>query len=141
MNWLLNLFQSIVFQTVMSGVLVFVLSEIIQKFFLEPLQKYKKVTGKIDNQLKFYANVITNPGNILPREIYLECSNTLRKLSCELEVTYKQIPFKKLTTRRKISDAASRLIRLSNNLSRPGEALHNSGDIDEIRKDLDIPKL
>jgi len=141
MGWLLNLFQSIVFQTVMSGVLVFVLSEAIQKFFLEPLQRYKEVIGKIDNQLKFYANVITNPGNILPREIYLECSNTLRKLSCEIEANYKQIPFKKLDTRKKVSDAASRLIRLSNNLSRAGEVLHNSGDIDGIRKDLNIPEL
>jgi len=141
MNWLLNLLQSIVFQTVMSGVFVFILSEIIQKFFLEPLQKYKEIIGKIDNQLKFYANVITNPGNILPREIYLECSNTLRKLSCELEAIYKQIPFKRLSDRRKVSDSASRLIRLSNNLSRSGEALHNSGDIDEIRKNLNIPEL
>jgi len=141
MSWLLNLFQSIVFQTVMSGVLVFVLSEVIQKFFLEPLQRYKEVIGEIDNQLKFYANVITNPGNILPSEIYLECSNTLRKLSCELEAIYKQIPFKKLETRRKVSDAAGRLIRLSNNLSRQGEALHNSGDMDEIRKNLNIPEL
>ncbi len=45
MNWLLNLFQSIVFQTVISG--VFVLSEIIQNFFLKPLQKYKEVIGKL----------------------------------------------------------------------------------------------
>lgn len=89
MNWLLNLFQSIVFQTVMSGVLVFVLSEIIQNFFLRPLQKYKEVVGKIDNQLKFYENIIINPGNILLREKYLECSDTLRKLSCELEAVYK----------------------------------------------------
>lgn len=40
-----------------------------------------------------------------------------------------------------MSDSASRLIRLSNNLSRSGEALHNSGDIDEIRKNLNIPEL
>lgn len=141
MRWLIDLFQSVVFQTVMSGVLVFILSQIIQKFFLEPLQKYKEVIGKIDNQLKFYTNVITNPGNILSREIYLECSHTLRSLSCELEASYKQIPLKKLDTRRKVSDAASRLIRLSNNLNQTGEALHNSGDIDEIRKDLNIPEL
>lgn len=71
MKWLLDLFQSIVFQTVMSGVLVFVLSEIIQNFFLKPLQKYKEVIGKTDNQLKFYANVITSPA-IFCREKYIE---------------------------------------------------------------------
>ena len=51
MNWLLNLFQSIIFQTVISGVLVFVLSEIIQKFFLEPFRagRFLEVGAKHDH--------------------------------------------------------------------------------------------
>ena len=140
MSWPLNLFQSIVFQTVMSGVLVYVLSQIIEKFFLDPILKYNEVKGKIDNKLKFYSNVIANPG-ILPDETYLECSNILRELSCELEATYKQIPIKRLDTRRKVSDSARRLIELSNNLDQQGEASHNSENIDEIRKNLNIPEL
>lgn len=140
MKWVIDLFQSIVFQTVISGVLVFVLGEIIQRYFLEPRQRYKEVIGKIDYSLKFYANIIANPG-ILPEKLYLECSEVLRTLSCELEATYKQIPFKKLSTCKKVSDAARRLIRLSNNLSQPGEALHNSDDMDKIRANLNIPEL
>lgn len=140
MNWLLNLFQSTVFQTVMSGVFIFILSEVIQKFFLEPLQKYKKVIAKIDNHLKFYMNVIADGCNVLAKEKYLECSNTLRKLSCELETTYKQIPLKRLNTRKNVSDAASRLIGLSNNLGQL-DSKPNRQDVDEIRKELNILKL
>ena len=95
MSWLSNLLQSIVFQTVISGVLVFVVSETIQKFYLAPLQKFRGVLGKVDNRLKFYANVIANPGNLLPRETILECGTALRELSCDLEATYKQILFKR----------------------------------------------
>ena len=123
MSWPLNLFQSIVFQTVMSGVLVYVLSQIIEKFFLDPILKYNEVKGKIDNKLKFYSNVIANPG-ILPDETYLECSNILRELSCELEATYKQIPVKKilvikLDSPENVSNSARLLIELSNNLYDP----------------------
>ena len=141
MGWLSNLFQSIVFQTVMSGVLVFILSEITQRFYLEPLQKFKEVVGKIDNKLKFYANVIAHPGNLLPRETILESGRTLRDLSCGLEATYKQIPFKRNQTHQKIADAARRLIRLSNSLGESGRGIENSDDVDKIRVDLSILEL
>jgi len=142
MNWLLSLFKSIVFQTVISGVLVFVLSEIIQKFFLEPFQKYKKVIGEIDNQLKFYANIIANPDPTNTQiDLYKKCSGIMRRLSCKLESTYKQIPCKRLKTSEKISDAASRLIGLSNSLYQNSRDITNDDDVKEIRKDLNIPKL
>ena len=143
MNWLVNLFQSVVFQTVISGVLVFVLSQYILKFIIEPLQEYKKIIAKIDNKLKFYANIISNPG-ILPRDVILECSDEIRSLSCELEQIYKQIPFaflrRLIKSQQLISDSASRLIRLSNSLYQ-GDALRNDEDIRKIRENLNIPEL
>jgi len=143
MNWLVNLFQSVVFQTVISGVLVFVLSQYILKFIIEPLQEYKKIIAKIDNKLKFYANIISNPG-ILPRDVILEYSDEIRSLSCELEQIYKQIPFaflrRLIKSQQLISDSASRLIRLSNSLYQ-GDALRNDEDIRKIRENLNIPEL
>ena len=143
MNWLINLFQSVVFQTIISGVLVFVIAQIIQKFFIEVIQKYKATIGKIDNKLKFYANVIANPG-ILPKDIILKCSHEIRNLSCELEMTYKQIPFtfvrKIINSPALISDSAGRLIRLSNSLYQ-GDALKNYDDVKKIRENLSIPEL
>jgi len=145
MDWLINLFKNIVFQTVISGVLVFVIGQIIQRFFLEPIQKYKAVIGKIDNKLKFYKNIITNPGSdLIPKDIVLECSGELRKLSCKLEEIYKQIPFRGIIKpKEKISDSASRLIGLSNSVAigRPEYTLENNEDIKRIRENLNIPAL
>jgi len=142
-DWLIKLFQSIVFQTVIAGTLVFILSEFMQKFFLLPLQKYKEVIAKIDNRLKFYANIISNPGptTVTPRETILECLHMLRNLSCELEAAYKQIPFKTKNRNQKVSDAARRLIGLSNSLGATGSGIENHEDIKIIREKLNIESL
>jgi len=140
MNWLINLFQSTVFQTVISGVLIFTIGQIIQRFFLKPIQKYKATIGKIDNKLKFYANVIANPGT-WSKENTLQCLNKLRQLSCDLETTYKQLLFKRKDRTIKIADSASRLIRLSNSLGPGNNFIHNDEDVEKIRENLGIPKL
>lgn len=147
MNWLINLFQSTVFQTVISGVLVFTIGQIIQRFLLEPIQKYKAIIGKIDNKLKFYANIITNPGITLKttqsrKDKYLECSNVLRDLSCELEENYKRIPFGEIIkSKEKISEAARCLIGLSNGIFDSGDRGNNDKLIRKIRESLNIPVL
>ena len=132
----------IVFQTVISGVIIFVVGDIIQKFVLEPYQKYKGIIGKIDNELKFYANTIANPGT-LEREPALDCSKALRRLSCDLEATYKQIPFRRISARQKISDSARRLILLSNNLfvEKSSNTAINVKTMERIRENLNIQAL
>jgi len=143
MIWLVNLFQNIVFQTVISGVLVvvlgFVVIEII-KFFLKPSQKLKKIIGIIDNKLKFYDNVITSSIPIR-KELVLECLRTLKKLSCDLEETYKQISIKNRTKKQKISDSVKRLTRLSNSLGDNKNSSENGADINKIRENLNIQEL
>ncbi|KKR13751.1 MAG: hypothetical protein UT42_C0039G0006 [Candidatus Falkowbacteria bacterium GW2011_GWA2_39_24] len=147
MNWFINLLQSIVFQTVISGVLVFVISQIISKFFLEPIQKYKAIIGKIDNKLKFYANIITSPGITSEmaqpqKDKYLECSKVLRDLSCELEENYKQIPFVRIVKlREEISEVAHCLIGLSNGIFNFEDRRNNDDLIKRVRENLNIPKL
>ena len=140
MNWLNELLVSTVFQTVISGVLVFVVGETIQNFVLRLIQEYKGVIGRIDNELKFYANVIANPGT-LSQEVLTDCSHALRKLSCDLEATRKQLFFRTNVGDRKISDAARRLIRLSNSLGQGNNAIRNADDSDEVRKLLNILEL
>lgn len=137
--------KDIVFQTVISGALAFVFGQIIQRFFLETLQNYRATRGKIDNKLKFYANIIANPG-FPPKEEIFECSKALRDLSCELESAYKQIPplIRDLVRpRRAISDSAARLIRLSNSLyeREPRIALENDNDAKIIRANLNTPYI
>lgn len=139
MNWLEILFQNIVFQTVIAGVLVFVACEIIQNFFLTPLQKLNGIIGKIDNKLKLYDGVITVKGVLLRADLNSECSRTLRKLACDLESIYKQFPVK--IRKRKISESAKILIRLSNSIGNDKNSSKNTNDIDKIRENLNIKKL
>lgn len=79
-----------VFQTVITGVLIFVIGQIFQNFFLQPLQELKKVVGKIDYQLKFSANVYTS--SLRPQEDYNKVSESLRDVSCELETNFHAVP-------------------------------------------------
>lgn len=144
-NWFTDLLQSVVFQTVISGVLVFTLSEILQNFFLEPIKKYKEVVGKIDNRLKYYSNTINN--SVSP-DAMREPSKILRELSCELEAIYKQIPFVALFAfvgmipkQSDVANAASDLIFLHNAGGKFDQLEHNFNKVQEIRKLLNIKEF
>ena len=144
-NWISNLLQSVVFQTVISGVLVFSLSEILQKFFFEPIKNYKEVVGKIDNRLKYYSSTINN--SVSP-DAMQEPSRILRALSCDLEATHKQIPFRmpfaifKIVPKQlAVGIAASDLIFLHNAGGKFDQMDHNYKKIQEIRRLLNIKEL
>lgn len=111
------------FSTILSGVLVFVISQFFLRLVLEPIVEYKRTIAKIDNSLKFYSNIIVNPSfpsTDLPSD-YVEAKSVLRKLSSELESNYKIIPFNRLLVfiklllpKRNIDKAATALIWISN---------------------------
>ncbi|MCX6756362.1 MAG: hypothetical protein NTX85_03405 [Candidatus Nomurabacteria bacterium] len=114
-NFLLILIQSTVFQTVIAGVLVFVLSQIFQDYILKPRQKYKDTVSKIDHQLNFYLSVILNDIEKIPKEISEEIENKIRALSCDLETDYKRLVFKNIKSKniRKAADNLCLLVSLS----------------------------
>ena len=140
--WFIKLINNVVFQTVISGVLVFVIGEIAQKFFLQPLQDFKSVIGKTDHYLKFYANVIVSFAH--PTEVAIKVADALRTLSCDLEVAYKKLPSNLLflvPSKEAITSAARSLIYLSNSVGKQGEAVRNDEQIRIIRNNLKIPEL
>ncbi|MCD6270295.1 hypothetical protein J7J23_00765 [bacterium] len=146
----MKLFQSQVFQTVIVGVFVVVISQYVLRFIIEPIQVYKRVIVKIDNKLKFYSNVIINPpfgGQPLTKD-YLSARQELRELSCELESSYKMLPFKRFRRdKRRISVVVKDLIWLSNATGHRDETntvnvpLMADDKIKNIRKNLRIDKL
>jgi hypothetical protein len=71
------------------GVLVFVLGQIVLKFFIEPLQEYKEVRGEVSYALLFYANVY---GELDPPEVMEEARKHLRGLAGKLRVCLHKIP-------------------------------------------------
>ena len=147
MNWLSNLFQNVVFQTVISGVLVFVVSEVMQKFLLDPLHQLKGIIGKIDSQLIFYRNILATP--IANEEINKNCREIMKQLMSDLGATYNQIPFNKLLSvfirkipyREQIHESIRSLRFLANNVGPENDSEKNIEEIAKIRENLGIQEL
>lgn len=146
MKWLIDLFQNQVFQTVISGVSVFILGQIIIGFVINPLLEYKKVIGKIDNKLKYYSNKISS---ILPKQIINKTSNIIRELSCDLESSYKQISFNFIFSiciliipkKKDVGEAAKKLIFIANAAGDIESQKEIHKEIKEVRKLLRIVEL
>lgn len=137
------------FATVISGVLVFVLSQYLLEFIFKPLKRYKEAVYAIDGNLKFYANRIGTSYILANKDTYENTVDVIRKLSCELEASYKQIighwlleHIKLIPSRGSLEVAASILIRVSNSvgINEPG-VVKNFEDIKEIRRLLNIDLL
>jgi hypothetical protein len=109
-----------VFSTVLSGVVIFVLGQLIVKLLLDPVQDMKKTIGQISHTLVESAHVISNPG-VPTKEIMDETSSSLRKLSSQLHAHLYIIPWYGVTakvfqlpSKTKLLAASSALIGLSN---------------------------
>ena len=147
----MNIIESTVFQTVISGVFIYISGEIIQKFFLEPVKDFYRIIGTIDNGLKYYAHFITSPNVAMIAAPDLH--KALRKLSCDLEAAYKQIPtiwgllsfllslLKIVPNTDSVAIAAQELIFLSNSLNDKAKSRENAAALDKIRHCLNIPVL
>lgn len=91
MNVLTAILTNTVFLTVISGVIVFVLSQLFMELLVKPLARYNSIKAKIAYNLVYFANVYHNPidlGTIediqkLPQR-YNEASDCLRRLAAEL---------------------------------------------------------
>jgi len=76
--------------TIMGGVIVFCISQIVLKFFIEPIQKLDMCRGEICDVLIFNRNIYLNP-NTVSKEKELEVSIEIRKAFktiIEIDETY-----------------------------------------------------
>ena len=137
-----------VFWTVLSGVSVFVIGQLIVKLAIEPIHEYRKLCGEIADALIFYANVsvrYTNTG--MPKELQEEAQRTYRRLAGQLYARahvirlYPVWAFVRLVPRRKdLAQASSSLIGLSNNVFDQSVDGFKAKDKyrDDIKKLLDL---
>lgn len=145
--------MSEVFITVMSGVSVFVLGQIINEAFIKRVNAFMDIVGRVDNRLRYYANVITNgPLGIVEQK---EAIKILRELSCELESTHKQLPsmllwfinnapwwwtnLSRIPSKNNVTLAAHGLIFLHNSASDIESIPENHEEVERIRVWLKIP--
>ncbi len=119
-----------------------------KSLIFEPYLRYKATVGKVDNRLKYYSNLIANPGT--NPEKARNAADVLRDLSCEFEANYKQLfgfseyfLYEVLNAPLPIDAAqvAAKLIGLSNSLDDIDQTSKNSDDLAKIRNILDIPEL
>lgn len=105
--------------TVFSGVMVYVVGQIIMKMLVEPIGEQRKTISKITYDLMFHANKLANPkGHDDPDMV--EICKLMRHHSSQLHSATHQIPAYKLwryifrlPAPAKIKDATGNLIRLS----------------------------
>lgn len=122
--------------------LIAVSSYMSKNFMFEPLLEYRKTKGKIQNRLKYNANIITN--GEFPKEIIKPIRSEIRDLSCELEEKYSAISFGKhfptflnIPSKQDVSEAAKQLIFLSNSTGTKN-VLENNDSIDIVKSKLRI---
>jgi len=143
MNFFYQIFSSVVFLTVLSGTLVYVIvHSIFEKFY-----KYEEIIGKIDNKLKFYRLIIKNPGDKNGTDertkMVRSCSQELLQLSCDLESSRKQLIIRSKKADKNVSQAAKLLMDLHIGVYGYSEntAVKNLENLKEIRKLLHILEL
>ena len=113
-----------VFFTVLSGVITFVLGQVVVKLVLDPVQEMKRTIAQISHALIERANVIANPG-VPAKEIMDDASQLLRKLSSQLHAQLYLVPRYTVTSRifylpskERVLIASGALIGLSNSVYR-----------------------
>jgi hypothetical protein len=135
-----------VFFTVLSGVITFVLGQIVVKLVLDPVQDTKKTIGQISHALIEHANVIGNPG-VLTREVMDETCQLLRRLSSQLHAHLYLVPLYSLTSKvfflppkEKLLAASSSLIGLSNSVHRTDDRVYevNTKRVEQVCDSLGI---
>ena len=113
-----------VFWTVVSGVITFVIGQLVVKLVIEPVQDFKKTIGQISHALIEHAQVYLNPG-VAKEEIQHGVSSQFRTLSSQLHAHLFLVPVYslaavifRLPSREKVVAASKGLIGLSNSVFR-----------------------
>jgi hypothetical protein len=113
--------------TILGGVFVFVITQIVLKIVIQPFAEFRKVKGRINTSLIFHANVYMNPIHLSEDVNHKNradiTSNEFRILASELMASYQMLTCKHLLiwlgiipNREKIHDASRHLIGLSNGI-------------------------
>jgi hypothetical protein len=125
--------------TILGGILIFALTQLMQKFLIEPAYEQSKVIGEIFFGLIYYANRYTNPGSGRPEDL-TATSDAFRRYASQLQGTTNAIRcynlFEKLRIvpkRANVEQAVGDLIRISNSID-SGNGRENRQDAHNVKK-------
>ena len=136
--------------TIIIGVTVYCVSQIIEKFIIDPIHRQREVIGEIADAIVFYANVICSPGSN-KNAVMDEVQQKLRRLATMLQSLSEMIPYYKIFDELKVvanvkavADVSKELIYLSNSIhDRPEnvedkKVSRNSASIEKIKRWLNL---
>lgn len=130
--------------TVLGGVIVFVVGQILSKTIIEPIHDIKKTIGELDFVLVFHAPAIHTP--IGKREDEDKAQEALRKIASDLRSKLRVVPLYRfwsifsccaLPKQKDLLAAATHLIGLSNSVHKD-DRTDNSKLEDKIRRLLNL---
>lgn len=132
--------------TIIAGVSIFAIGQIVLKLIIDPIHEFKKTISLIAHDLILYANVYTSPPEIHSNEKQVEMSQQMRKLSSLLSSDMHLIPayvitriIFRLPKRKEVSEATGKLIAISNcNISNCDKGIENARRAQHIRDALGI---
>ena len=129
--------------TVIIGVTVYALGQMISKFVIEPIHKQDELRGEIADSLIYYADVYGNPGMNTPR--HSEAAEKFRQQASLLiskTALIRKYAFFSWTglipTMQNVLNSHANLIGLSNSVNSKGNSAQNVRWADEVRKFLRI---
>mgnify|MGYP003292083708 CR=1 FL=1 len=119
---LINLLTNTTFLTVISGVLVYIFSQLFYEIIITPYKKYNEIKGKIAYILALYKRYYGNPYNLFGEESnmrdkdkYEEASIEVRKVAAELSGFINEFNLKIIIpNKKKLSEVVSNLVGISN---------------------------
>ena len=110
------------FTTILAGVSVFVLGQILLKWIIEPIQKLREVIAEVVFYLANDHSIIHN-ANVVDKEEALSAGKNLKRLGAKLVSSQQLIPFYesvlricRLPERDNIVSASNRLSLISNSM-------------------------
>lgn len=131
--------------TIISGILIVVLGQIISKFYIDPVDDLRKSFGRIKDILTYYSNIYTNPGigtHKIMRETSIELRKAATMLLAKKSVIRRYDFFVKLKWIPKGNDidlVHTKLIFLSNSIF-DGDSIKNYEAGEEVKKLLKLPQ-
>lgn len=141
--------------TIIGGVIIFVIGQLLAKFIIEPIYEQHNAIGAIADSLIFYARQYANPGPIKDRQLGIisfppgqtEAEDTLRQHASKLIARTQAIPlywlwekFRLVRSKSDIVEAHKNLIYLSNSIVQ-GDPKENKKSRNDIVKALGLGDL
>lgn len=135
-----------VFLTVFTGVVTYVLGQILLKWFIDPVHEMKRTIAEISYTLINYQNIISNPG-VAEKTILDNASLHLRELSSQLHAHLYIVPsYNKINTvsglpsKDAVLSASIELMKLSNSVFKSTDKIYeiNAKTVEKICDSLKI---